>query len=130
MKTLLILTLLTISAFAHRNPQIRTCNITLGTFNVYDIPGDNIGHCIYGSASIDTISLMDKVYENKESIAVDEFMDGRTQCRGQIVDASNERETMKICQYYDGSSVRLSTLENGVNSSANKKLVDALNTLF
>lgn len=73
---------------------------------------------------------MDKVYENKESIAVDEFMDGRTQCRGQIVDASNERETMKICQYYDGSSVRLSTLENGVNSSANKKLVDALNTLF
>lgn len=130
MKTLIILTLLTISAFAQRNPQIRTCNITQGIFNTYSIPGDNIGHCIYGGASVDTISLMEKVYHNRESVAVDEFLEGVTQCRGSIIDASNENETIKICSYYDGSSIRLSTLQDGVDSSFNARLVRVLNNLI
>lgn len=130
MKTLTILTLLTISAFAQRNPQIRTCNITQGVFNAYDVPGDNIGHCIYGNASVDTISLMEKVYYGRETIAVQQFMDGITRCNGSIVSASNERESMNVCMYSDNSSIRLSTLQAGNSAGSNIKLVEALNTQF
>ena len=130
MKTLILLTLLTISAFAQRNPQIRTCNIPAGTFNAYDVPGDNIGHCIYGAASVDTISLMEKVHYDRETIAVQQFMDGVTRCNGSVVIASNERESIYVCMYSDNSSIRLSTLQAGSAAGSNASLVNALNTQF
>ena len=128
MKTLIIMTILVVSAFAQRNPQIRTCNITGGNFSVLNIQVDKIGHCNYGDASVDTISLMDKVYENKESMAVKQFLDGVTDCRGIIITGFNNVETALICYYNDKSSIRLSTLNAGNNSPANKNLVEALNS--
>ena len=131
MKTLSILFILTITcAFAQRNPQIRTCNITQGVFTVYNIPGDKIGHCIYEDASIDTISLMQKVYYDQKTIAVDEFLNGQTKCRGTIIEAKNELRSLSICSYADGSNILLSSLQDGVNSRVNAKMFYALDSKF
>lgn len=126
------------NAQPNNNPQMRACRLTNGLFHAVNVPDDQIGLCLYGRAAVDTISLVEKVYDNQQSLAVQALyqsaQNGYANCqaaRAQLVQAQDlEGAPFQLCKFSDASWVELKTLQAGLLSSTNAGLKSALETKF
>lgn len=128
-KLLFVIALLSLNVFASQNPQIRVCRISQGTFEVFDIGTDEIGHCYFGDASIDTLSLMEIRFEDIKTQAVEALEFGDRGCVYKVVEGVNNVRSRQICLYRDGSSIELETLKKGPNHIDNRRLMSILKPL-
>jgi len=126
MKKIILLSLLSLITYANSNPQIRTCRLVQGNFEVYDIEFDEIGHCNLGKASIDTISLMFIRHEGVQTRAVESFLADEKTCSSITLEGVNTDRTNTLCYYMDGSSIDLETLQKGRDHVDNRRLTAIL----
>jgi len=117
------------------NPLIHFCALTHGSFRAAVAnDGDQVGFCQYGSAVIDAQSILDVTTGNQSSSAVQSALSEGSSCEdagGSVLPAKDlEDHEFSICQFGDGSSLEVSTLQNGVGSGSNAHLVKALKTRF
>ena len=138
MKTVgFLISLLSLSAFAAVNPQIRICNLTQGQYLELKSSDDHISYCQYGDHSlIDSLSVINSSMDNRKTLAVRALLEsGITAC--EQVDALAiqaqglfEEVTYTVCLFRDHSVLELETLKAGANSAKNEKLMKALNSRF
>lgn len=130
MKNLLfVITLLSLNVFANPNPQMRVCRISQGNFEIFDIGTDGIGHCYFGDASIDTISLMEIRFRGIKTQAIEALEYGDRGCVYKVVDGVNNVRNRQFCLYRDGSSIELETLMKGPDHFDNRRLMSILKPL-
>jgi hypothetical protein len=130
----LSLLFLTSTVFAS-NPLIRICNTTGGVFHEVSISDDSIGLCKYGSAYLDSLSVLKVTSEQTktDAVAALESMNGLS-CEDanaterQALDL--EGKPFDLCFFQDGSVVESRTLQNGGGAGSNAGLMRAIQTRF
>jgi putative hemolysin len=117
------------------NPLMHFCALTHGSFRAAVVDdGDQVGFCQFGSAIIDAQSILSITTENNASSAAQAALNEGASCDdagGSVLPAKDlEGHEFSICQFGDGSSLEVSTLQHGVDSGSNAHLVKALKTRF
>ncbi len=133
MKWISLLTLvISVQSFAS-NPLIHACNQTGGQFHALQIGDDQVGFCKYGSALIDSLSVLDITSGQRTSTAAALALSEGSDCAdsGEFLAVQDlEGIAFSICRFDDGSAIEVNTLQSGANSSGNAKLVHALKMRF
>jgi hypothetical protein len=125
MKTILIsvLTLLSTSAFAFSNPQIRACHQKNGEFIVTALGQDQIGLCKINNSYVGALDLMNY---NVQFItkSIENYIQNNTICisyKKSLIISDSGTQKM-FCVFEDGSLMDLETLNTGRNSIINQAL--------
>lgn len=119
-----------LSAFAE-NPLMRACDLTDGEFHAVELENDQFGFCIYGSAMMDSFTILDQIFHSSKTLAAEAFEDGLSceEANGyEVVGTDLEGLNFEICRFSDGSMIESETLQAGPQSVANTGLVKALQT--
>lgn len=122
----------TVSVFAS-NPLIRICNTTGGIFHEVETSDDHLGLCKYGSALIDSLSVLEVTSNDNKSAAIEAFENTTSancsEASGSTLEAQDlEGQSVDLCVFEDGSVIGSKTLEAGSTSPENAGLLKALQT--
>lgn len=131
--SVLAVIILSLSAHAQSNPQIRVCNQTGGQFNVATTENDQIGLCKYDGAYVGTIDLLNYHNNIKQVQSLQTYIDGIQSCEpyGQMKTIKIlQGVSINVCIFDDGSMIDADTLTKGRHDCGNNKLNKALEINF